>query len=77
MNCPQTFAKIPTDQRELCERGCTIPILALETRVYVVDVGRRVVRQFLVAVRLVTIDIVLSYLPNVKYHKLFVRLAVE
>jgi len=23
MSCPQTFAKIPTDQRELCERGCT------------------------------------------------------
>jgi len=23
MSCPQTFAKILTDQRELCERGCT------------------------------------------------------
>ena len=23
MSCPQTFAKIPTDQRELCKRGCT------------------------------------------------------
>jgi len=23
-SCPQTFAKIPTDQRELCERGCTV-----------------------------------------------------
>jgi len=23
MGCPQTFAEIPTDQRELCERGCT------------------------------------------------------
>ena len=24
MSCPQTFANIPTDQRELCERGCTV-----------------------------------------------------
>jgi len=24
MSCPQTFAKIPTDQRELCERGYTV-----------------------------------------------------
>ena len=23
MSCPQTFAKIPTDQREHCEQGCT------------------------------------------------------
>jgi len=23
MSCPQTFAKIPTDQWKLCERGCT------------------------------------------------------
>jgi len=26
-SCPQTFAKIPTDQRELCERGCTSSLL--------------------------------------------------
>ena len=30
MSCPQTFAKIPTDQRELCERGCTGAVKKLE-----------------------------------------------
>jgi len=60
MSCPQTFAKIPTDQRELCERGCTSTRVWYSTR-YQINTSTELVLRLIPSSR--------SLFPSIPYKR--------